>query len=490
MKKSKFIIIGFISLLLMSSCNDWLTVSPKTEVISKDLFTSEEGFKDALTGVYIQMKSNRAYGAALSMTTIEYLVSNWDSQPGSTEQHLSRYNYTDAGVETTLASIYSQEYKIIASINAILDQIDNAKDLFTTTGTYELIKGECLALRAYCHFDILRLFGPVPTESTSDVILPYVKTVSKKLNLHITYDQFMEELTTDLTQAETLLESVDPIKDYSLAELSRPGSGSGDRKFDPKNDHFAFRYLQMNYYAVKALQARAYLWFNNTTEAHTCAKVLIDAVNHDGSKKFLLGTAADMSAADYNLSKEHIFGLYDFDLNSKYTNLFSNGTLKRYSSDYYVKNQLYGNTGTDIRELNLWVEITQRNGTGIYICRKYKVNILAPTHAIDDLRKISMLRLSEMYFIAIETAPLGEAQSLWDEFKGARNIASSVLTSDLNQVQNELIKEYRKEFLAEGQAFYAYKRVNAPKSAIIWASYYANLDYNIPLPKSELIQTN
>jgi hypothetical protein len=490
MKKSKFIIIGFISLLLMSSCNDWLTVSPKTEIISEDLFSSEEGFKDALIGIYIQMKNDNAYGAALSMTTIEYLVSNWDTKTRSTEQQLSRFKYTDAGVETTFASIYSQEYKIIASINAILDEIDNDKDLFTTTGMYKLIKGECLGLRAYCHFDILRLFGPVPTESTSNAILPYVKTVSKIPNSHITYDQFMNELTTDLTQAETLLESVDPIKDYSLNELSRPGQVSGNRKFDPKNDYFAFRYLRMNYYAVKALQARAYLWFNNTTEAYTCAKVLIDAVNHDGTKKFLLGTAADMAAKDYNLSKEHIFGLYDFNLNSKYTDLFAKGILKRGSSDYYVKKQLYGNTGTDIRESHLWIKITPVVGRNIYTCKKYNVNTTAPTFAIDDFRRISMLRLSEMYFIAIETAPLGEAQSLWNEFKTARNIKPSTLTSDIVQIQNELIKEYRKEFIAEGQAFYAYKRVNAPKSAILWASYWAKLNYNIPLPKSELIQTN
>jgi len=50
--------------------------------------------------------------------------------------------------------IYTQLYKIILSVNAILEQIDAKQDVFEP-GMYEIIKGECLAMRAYCHFDLL-----------------------------------------------------------------------------------------------------------------------------------------------------------------------------------------------------------------------------------------------------------------------------------------------------------------------------------------------
>jgi hypothetical protein len=163
MKKIKYIVLGAISLFATTSCDKYLTVNPKTQMTQDLLFSAQDGFKDALTGVYIQFKSNTTYGQNLTMTTMEQLVSNWDVTTNSTEQKLGLFNYTDASVDGLMTSIYTQQYKVISSINAILAQIDVNKDILTTPGLYELIKGECLALRAYCHFDILRIWGPVPS---------------------------------------------------------------------------------------------------------------------------------------------------------------------------------------------------------------------------------------------------------------------------------------------------------------------------------------
>ena len=69
---------------------------------------------------------------------------------------------------------------------------------------------------------------------------------------------------------------------------------------------------------------------------------------------------------------------------------------------------------------------------------------------------IPMLRMSEMYLIAVETTPsLSEANALdKDVFDG------------LNDRSGELMAEYRREFFAEGQLFYTYKR-NQVKD-ILW----------------------
>ncbi len=44
---------------------------------------------------------------------------------------------------------------------------------FLTSDMHDLIKGEALAMRAFCHLDILRLFGPIPGEQTKrqDIVL-------------------------------------------------------------------------------------------------------------------------------------------------------------------------------------------------------------------------------------------------------------------------------------------------------------------------------
>ena len=144
MKKIKYIILGMFGLLSATSCDKYLTVYPRTQMTQDVLFSTQDGFKDALTGVYIQLKSNTIYGQNLTMTVMEQLISNWDVTTNALDQKLGLFNYTDATVDGTMTAIYSQEYKVISSINAILSQIDQNKDQFTTPGLFEMIKGECL----------------------------------------------------------------------------------------------------------------------------------------------------------------------------------------------------------------------------------------------------------------------------------------------------------------------------------------------------------
>ncbi|RBL88988.1 RagB/SusD family nutrient uptake outer membrane protein [Chitinophaga flava] len=474
-----------LTLCFTTSCKKWLTVQPRTQMPADMLFTTESGFQDALTGVYIQMKAASAYGQQMTFGTIENLTSSWDVTTNTTEQRLGLFNYADDGAQRALAAMYGQEYKIIASINAILAQVDEHRDVFSDEGAYAMMKGECLALRAYCHLDLLRLFGPVPGNIQSGTVLPYVKILSKAPNQQIPYEQYRTALLQDLQEAAALQKQVDPFTHYSIADLSKPNNSSSN--FRTENTYAAYRFLRMNYYAVKALQARAYLWFQDKTSAYACAKEVITAKDADGGAKFRLGTFADMSAGNLNLPVEQIFGLYDFQLGNKYQDQFLSGNLKKGSSATTVTSQLYGNTGTDIRESSLWEMITLASSSRCYILKKYKGSLSAVSGAIGPFQ-IPMLRVSEMYLIAAETAPAQEAQQYWSDFRTARNITVTTLSADPAQVQLELVKEYRKEFFAEGQAFFAYKRINAPKASFLWAPSAATVNYLIPLPQTEFIQ--
>ena len=68
--------------------------------------------------------------------------------------------------------------------------------MFSNRECNEIIKGECLAMRAYCHFDLLRLFGPMPTRTTASKILLYVTKVGIEYNTHHSYQEFTELLKT------------------------------------------------------------------------------------------------------------------------------------------------------------------------------------------------------------------------------------------------------------------------------------------------------
>ena len=83
MKNKIIYAIGWVLLLIVSGCSDWLSVSPRTEKPTEQLFETQNGFRDALTGAYIEMMSDKSYGEYLTMSKIEYLVDFWDPEKGS-----------------------------------------------------------------------------------------------------------------------------------------------------------------------------------------------------------------------------------------------------------------------------------------------------------------------------------------------------------------------------------------------------------------------
>ncbi|NML21208.1 RagB/SusD family nutrient uptake outer membrane protein [Pseudoflavitalea sp. G-6-1-2] len=483
---NKSIITAVVLLMAMlTSCNKFLDVQPKTQIPEELLFNSEAGFKDALTGVYILAKHADAYGKALTFADIENIISGWDITTNSFEQQIGLFNYSDARVITRMNAIFSQQYKVIAHINAILGNIDSKKEVFRTKGMYELIKGECLSFRAYLHFDLMRLYGPSPVDPGKGNQLAYVTEYSNQLNAHIGFSEYKEKIFKDLSEGKQLLKSVDPILNFSMSELRYPGP---TRRFNPADLFFAYRYLRMNYYASTALEARAHLWYGDKELALTAAREVIEAKNADGTDKFPLATSAVYASKNYPLTTEQIFGMYHYNLNDIFSNNFGNATYRKGTTANTITTRLYGNTGTDVRESSLWSVITLGNGSNNYVMRKYLPLAESSTDADTDYKQIPMLRTSEMYLIAAETAPFADGLTYFKQFRTIRNIGQLAAPADQAALYSEIIKEYRKEFYGEGQAYYAYKRINAPKSVILFCPTSATVNYIMPMPTVEVIK--
>jgi len=230
-----------------------------------------------------------------------------------------------------------------------------------------------------------------------------------------------------------------------------------------------------------------YLWMGDKLKAYECAKEVVNAKNPNGSSKFVLGVDGDFNKKDYVLTAEHIWSLYDFNLFQKYTDMFASGNLKKGSTDAKVRTELYGNTATDIRETKLWNLITTPGGQKCYVTRKYQ-SVEKPAYFFEDFKRIPMLRVSEMYLIMAEAGTGADAQAAWAAYRSARNIPVTTLPVDPAAAQTAIMKEYRKEFFAEGQAFYAYKRANAPANQVLWSSVAYPVNYLPPIPKAENVQ--
>jgi hypothetical protein len=101
-----------------------------------------------------------------------------------------------------------------------------------------------------------------------------------------------------------------------------------------------------------------------------------------------------------------------------------------------------------------------------------------------------VIRKSEAYYIAAEILKNSNptrAIELLNIVRNHRNLNLFPLPNNLttDEIQEEIYKEYRKEFLGEGQLFHYYKRLNATK--IEGAAVNANdAIYVLPIPDNEI----
>ena len=466
MKQINYILI-LLLLCCITACNDWLEVAPQAEKEESEMFEKEAGFRNVLIGAYIRMKSNTLYGEDLTYGSIEMLAQHW-TNTDDLGKYLKAYNYEQGDVETKINSFYGNLYKVIADVNGLLNNIDARKEVFEGNN-YEIIKGEALAIRAFCHFDVLRLFGPVPTNLFEGTILPYVTTVSIVPNHLVSYNDFITKLLADLNEAERCLEANDPILTASIKELSTLEVAQDD-------NFLCDRQMRMNYYAVCALKARVQLWLGNKSEALKYAQKVIDAKDPNGNAVFRLGTTTDCANGDLIFSSEHIFNLNVYNLSdsniSAANTFYSNSTTLKY---------FWASGTTDIRRGKMWKEVYDDYWwTYYYYITKYTQATNMPVLAKNS---IPLFRLAEMYLIAMECGSIQNANDLYKEVCIARDI-TPVTFGSTEELLETLILEYNREFYGEGQAFYAYKRLG--RSKIFGTSTVGSASiYVLPLPKAE-----
>lgn len=140
--------------LLFGGCSNWLDVDPKSQVKQEALFESEAGFQDALTGIYTIMARTDMYGGHETMGFLEMVAQTY-TEVIYTYEDVLKYNYEETNSEACIDGFWKGNYNAIANCNQILAHVDEQKGVFSS-GVYEAVKAETMALRAFLHFDLLR----------------------------------------------------------------------------------------------------------------------------------------------------------------------------------------------------------------------------------------------------------------------------------------------------------------------------------------------
>ena len=506
MKQIIYILLTTTMLGLMS-CSDWLDVSPKTSIPTDKQFESESGFKDALTGIYLKLGTTTLYAGDLTYAYLDELAGLYSDYPG--------YN-TNAVFDQSIVfdyenmflskknGIYSTMYNIIANINNFLEYVDKNKDVLVTERYYETMKGEALGLRAFLHFDLLRMFGPVYKEHPASKAIPYRIAFDKDATPVLPASEVVDAILKDLNDAEKLLKENDPLDFFT---------DRTDEDFTEKNHFLVNREFRMNLYAVKAMLARVYCYKGDAESkglATEYAKEVIAA-----SKYFALYKS--QTASNYNSIRyaEQIFGItvneFSNLLIGNYMDMENTNTQQRFYLDgdkfkFFYETADAGNT--DWRKNTEMFEVVNSGASRDInvFCRKYNQKPLNIGYVYSGANAVPLIRLPEMYYIVAECASsASESADALNTVRFARGISYSdeipttgyddldnTSEEDKSQTKriNEIMKEYRKEYFAEGQLFYFLKAHN-------YSTYYGcgietmtEAHYQMTLPDDEYIFGN
>ncbi len=202
MKKIILIIIAILGGL--TSCDDFLNLSPEYQNNEDDYYQSEDDYENAVIGIYNTLQS-------LHNVTILYIteLTTDNTTPSYQNPTNDQYECDEMNITASngyINSIWTSCFTVIAYSNNILARID---DIDMDGIKHDQFEGEALFLRAYCYFYLVRLFGQVPIVDVSfrspDEIYSFDMTRQPVNDVY-------EMIEKDLVDAASLLDGIELSK--------------------------------------------------------------------------------------------------------------------------------------------------------------------------------------------------------------------------------------------------------------------------------------
>ena len=478
MKKTIFFLIALL-MITLSSCNDYFDkTGDEQHITDKKFFGDEAAFASALTDCYTLMRSRDLYGGMLTLEMMEFANQNMAPHDAFSSA-AAQLNFADMALAARVDLMTHAAYRVVAACNKLIDEAERTKVVFTSAGKKKIITAEAYALRAAVQFDLLRLFHPAPATDAGFRGLPYVTHTSANVPEALTTTQILQAVNTDLAHAAQLLKTADPI-------LKERNSIVGVGEFDRR-----LRTFQMNYYAVKAVQARVALWQGNYEQAVAQAdSVLAHLQNTVARYRLFYWVTPGHYGSDFSFSREYVFGIASTPTGFARLSddMFKTKGIQTTTSlrDIYADN-------ADIR-YRAWF---RQQGSGYAMSNKFGSATLLTDYVYSTSATatslpaaIPYIKLGEVMLIKVEALnEMGQtsaARSLLEEMQGYKDIsyASRVISVTKESLRELIYAEARRDLFGEGQLFYLNKRLGltSVKAADGTMRTVTLNQYTLPLP--------
>ncbi len=437
-------------------------VTPSDAITTEVLTSTTEGLTNAVNGAYALFKDHVVFNGTAddnNMYLRQYFqladFASDDIACGQVTEDPLFYSFSlnHSPTQTNTRYFWYISYKIINDANTV---IEAAEANPVEDAARQQLVGECYFLRAFCHFNLVRLFAkPYTQNKSADGIILRTSTSDPGQKARSTVEEVYAQVVADALKGADLMNQ-------------------------PRSVAFASKE------AAWALLSRVYLYMEDNTNAAAYATRVIS------SGRFSLATAAaypDLFANAMS-SSETIFSIA-FTAKEDYgkfgsiaSMIYSNGN-SGWGEEYASASlrSLMGKHPEDVR----WNYITplddgsggiaKKNGIEIYYISKFSYQDGSPT-----LSSPIMFRLAEMYLNRAEAdARLGktaEALNDVDEIRKNRGLEGSLYNGHLpngTTALDAVLNERRIELAFEGHRTFDVYRNKRSMNRTYWGYHIPGL---------------
>ncbi len=158
--------IAIIAAMCMQACSKILDKQPQTQVVTageNESITAAQA-KDLIAGAYT---TYRGYDFGLEFNVLDRIV-NGDAiadncyAGGDNLDNITLDLFTANSLNQNVFRDWKDAYAIIGRLNIVMDQVRRCTDPALSDADKKMILGEASFMRAYCYFDLVRLYGRLP----------------------------------------------------------------------------------------------------------------------------------------------------------------------------------------------------------------------------------------------------------------------------------------------------------------------------------------
>jgi len=439
------------SIMLLNSCSKELDLVPSDSFDDSRAFNTVDDLNGGLIGAYASLGTDVITNTSLTSDECNLPKEN------STGRGIGTYRWQYDGSGGTITAGWASNYTSIDMLNRALNHVDKVKTKPAEETLKKQYKGEMLAMRAYCHFELLRNFAS--SYESNGMGVPYMEVSAVSLPSRLSFGATIQKIKTDLLAAKALI----------------PAS------FENRT--------RITLIAVSAMQARVALYEKNWDDALKYSTEVIDAAPLADRDQFPL-IWTDKTEDEVIWKLKRVSG--DSRIGDFY---YDTDDVVLYAPAFELINSFDANN--DVRYgAYIKFDDTRGVGTSNYSVNKYLEGSTGRTNLCD----VKLYRTGEMYLIRAEAyarkqnLPLAGADL--NALRAARITGYTAVTfSDQPAFLNAVVLERYKELAFEGHRFFDLRRIGLPVTrepadainalgSVTLTS--ANKQYAYPVPNAEI----